>query len=53
MPVRKLDQAGVTSSSETETASTGSAMVVVVAPSLASSMKVATSSPVIVVDTSS
>ena len=51
-PVRKEDQAGVTSSSETEVASTGSVIVVVVAPSLASSMKVVISSPVIVVVTS-
>ena len=36
--MRKLDQAGVTSSSETEVASTGSESVVTVAPSLASSI---------------
>ena len=52
-PVRKLDQAGVTSSSETEVASTGSESVVTVAPSLASSMKAVISSPVIVVVISS
>ena len=52
-PVRKDDQAGEVSTSSTETASTGSAMVVTVAPSLASSIAVTISSPVRVVVTSS